>query len=242
MFNKSIIPNSFTLANLFCGFLALGLAAEGEYKNAAILIIIGMMFDSMDGRMARMLKVNSEMGLELDSLADVVTFGVAPAMLTFNIWFEDYEIFGLVFTGLFPLFGAYRLARFNITSSKTSLPYFIGVPITAAGGIVTFIVLLHNWVPGFVVALVLIVLSFLMISNIKIPSFKNVTLLKNGISGINGIIVTILIICSTYVVLVTKQKHFPYLIFVAIPMYIIFVLYQQRRKKRLEEFRQDDSD
>jgi len=206
----------------------LGLSADGEYKNAAILVIIGMIFDSMDGRVARILKVSSKMGLELDSLADVVTFGVAPAMLAYHIWFEHFELLGLMFTGLFPLFGAYRLARFNITASKKSTSHFIGVPIPAAGGFVLLLVLFHKWIPGFVVAMVLIGLCFLMVSKIKIPSFKNVHILKSGT------IITILIICSTYVVITTQHKHFPYLIFVAIPMYFIFIVYQMIRKRKLK--------
>ncbi|MDB5054943.1 MAG: CDP-diacylglycerol---serine O-phosphatidyltransferase [Bacilli bacterium] len=227
MLNKSSIPNLFTFANLFCGFISLGLSADGEFKNAAILVIIGMIFDSMDGRMARILKVSSNVGLELDSLADVVTFGVAPAMLAYHIWFQQFELIGLMFTGLFPLFGAYRLARFNMTASKKSASHFIGVPIPAAGGFVLLLVLFHKSIPGFVVAIVLIGLCFLMISKIKIPSFKNVHILKSGT------IITILIICSTYVVITTQHKHFPYLIFVAIPMYFIFIVYQIMRKRKL---------
>jgi CDP-diacylglycerol--serine O-phosphatidyltransferase len=225
MIKKSSIPNLFTFANLFCGFLSLGLSADGEFKNAAILVIIGMIFDSLDGRMARILKVSSEMGIELDSLADVITFGVSPAMLTYHIWFKEFGIVGLMFTGLFPLFGAYRLARFNITSSKKSVSYFTGVPITAAGGAVTLLVLLHKWIPGLIVGIVLVGLGLLMISKIKIPSFKNVNLLKSGTT------ITILMICSTYVVITTQHKHFPYLIFVAIPLYLIFVFYQVMRKR-----------
>src|SRR5574339_412502 len=108
-----------TIGNLYCGFLSIGFAASGEYKNAAILIIIGMMLDSMDGRLARMLKVNGALGKELDSLADVVTFGVAPSFLVYYTYFYQFGLLGLAVAGLFPLFGAYRLARFNISSDKT---------------------------------------------------------------------------------------------------------------------------
>jgi CDP-diacylglycerol---serine O-phosphatidyltransferase len=226
LFNKSSIPNLFTFANLFCGFISLGLSAEGEFKNAAILVIIGMIFDSMDGRMARILKVSSKMGLELDSLADVVTFGVAPAMLAYHIWFEQFELMGLMFTGLFPLFGAYRLARFNISASKKAASHFVGIPIPAAGGFVLLLVLFHKWIPGFVAAVILIGLCFLMVSKLKIPSFKNVHILNRRT------IITILIICSTYAVITTQHKNFPYLIFIAIPMYIIFIVYQMMRKRK----------
>ncbi|WP_017727900.1 CDP-diacylglycerol--serine O-phosphatidyltransferase, partial [Halalkalibacterium ligniniphilum] len=134
-----MIPNLFTLGNLYCGFLSIGYAANGQYNNAAILILIGMMLDSMDGRLARMLKANSSLGKELDSLADIVTFGVAPSFLVYYTYFDQFGLMGFMIAGLFPLFGAYRLARFNISSSKSSLHYFVGVPITAAGGILALL-------------------------------------------------------------------------------------------------------
>jgi len=80
---RRAIPNLFTLSNLFCGFISIVFTANGDFKNAAILILIGMMLDSMDGRLARMLNAQSEIGKELDSLADIVTFGVAPAILVY---------------------------------------------------------------------------------------------------------------------------------------------------------------
>src|SRR6476469_4493311 len=125
-----MIPNLFTLGNLYCGFLSVGFAAHSQYKNAAILIIIGMMLDSMDGRLARMLNVDSNLGKELDSLADIVTFGIAPSFLVYYTYFFHFGFLGLVVAGLFPLFGAFRLARFNISPKKSSLHYFVGVPIT----------------------------------------------------------------------------------------------------------------
>ena len=81
-----------TLGNLYCGFLSIGFAANGHFKNAAILIIIGVMLDSMDGRLARMLKADSTLGKELDSLADIVTFGVAPAFLIYYTYFNQFGL------------------------------------------------------------------------------------------------------------------------------------------------------
>src|SRR5574342_31866 len=140
-----MIPNMFTLGNLYCGFLSIGFAANGQFNNAAILILIGMMLDSMDGRLARMLKADSQLGKELDSLADIVTFGVAPSFLVYYTYFHNFGILGTLVAGLFPLFGAYRLARFNISTDKSSLNYFIGVPITAAGGIMAILTLFVIW-------------------------------------------------------------------------------------------------
>lgn len=103
------------------------------------------MLDSLDGRVARLLRVDSQMGKELDSLADVVTFGAAPAVLMYYTSFSNYGIIGLYIAGLFPLFGAYRLARFNVTPSSTSMKYFTGVPITASGRACCFLNIIFTY-------------------------------------------------------------------------------------------------
>lgn len=210
----------FTLGNLYCGFLSIGFAATGQYKNAAILILIGMMLDSMDGRLARMLKVSGALGKELDSLADVVTFGVAPSFLVYNTYFYQFDLLGLMVAGLFPLFGAYRLARFNISSDKTSLNYFIGVPITAAGGILALLTLFGDRIPSILTTVVFTGLCFLMVSRIRIPSFKEVPLPKYGT------IVTLFVGSLIFVVYRETKEQFPYLIYIAIPLYIAYLLYR----------------
>ncbi|TKC19479.1 CDP-diacylglycerol--serine O-phosphatidyltransferase [Robertmurraya kyonggiensis] len=214
------IPNMFTLGNLYCGFLSIGFAANGEYNNAAILILIGMMLDSMDGRLARMLKADSTLGKELDSLADIVSFGVAPSFLVYYTYFYQFELIGLVVAGLFPLFGAYRLARFNISSDKSSLNYFIGVPITAAGGILALLTLFGGEFPDIITTVVYTALCFLMISRIRIPSLKEVPLPKYGT------IVTVFIGCLLVVIYRGTYVKFPYLIYIAAPLYVAYVAYR----------------
>lgn len=214
------IPNMFTLGNLYCGFLSIGFAASGQFKNAAILILIGMMLDSMDGRLARMLNADSNLGKELDSLADIVTFGVAPSFLVYYTYFYQFELLGFVVAGLFPLFGAYRLARFNITSNKTTLNYFIGVPITAAGGIMALLTLFGDHIPNVVTTVIFTALCFLMVSRIRIPSLKEVPLPKYGT------IVTIFLGCLLYVIYKGTYEQFPYLIYIATPLYIAYLAYR----------------
>lgn len=214
------IPNMFTLGNLYCGFLSIGFAANGEYNNAAILILIGMMLDSMDGRLARMLKADSTLGKELDSLADIVSFGVAPSFLVYYTYFYQFELIGLIVAGLFPLFGAYRLARFNISSDKSSLNYFIGVPITAAGGILALLTLFGGELPDIITTVVYTALCFLMISRIRIPSLKEVPLPKYGT------IVTVFIGCLLVVIYRGTYDKFPYLIYIAAPLYVAYVAYR----------------
>jgi CDP-diacylglycerol--serine O-phosphatidyltransferase len=217
-FTKSI-PNMFTLGNLYCGFLSIGYAANGQYKNAAILILIGMMLDSMDGRLARMLKADSALGKELDSLADIVTFGVAPSFLVYYTYFYQFGLLGFMIAGLFPLFGAYRLARFNVSTSKASLNYFVGVPITAAGGIMALLTLFGDLVPNIVTTVIFTALCFLMVSKVRIPSLKEVPLPKYGT------IITIFLGCSLYIIFRGTYGQFPYLIYIATPLYIAYLAY-----------------
>lgn len=223
---RNSIPNLFTLLNLFFGFLSVMYSAIGDYKNAAILILIGMMLDSMDGRMARMLHVESELGKELDSLADIVTFGVAPAMMAYYSYFSYFGIPGMAVAGLFPLFGAYRLARFNINAVKSSLHYFTGVPITAGGGLLTLLTLFHGKMPSIILPIAFFVICFLMVSKVKIPSLKEVPLPKYGI------IITAFLGYAIYIVFRKEHHRFPYFIYVAIPLYISFIGYQLVRSKK----------
>ena len=215
-----MIPNMFTLGNLYCGFLSIGFAANGQFNNAAILILIGMMLDSMDGRLARMLKADSQLGKELDSLADIVTFGVAPSFLVYYTYFHQFGILGTLVAGLFPLFGAYRLARFNISTDKSSLNYFIGVPITAAGGIMAILTLFGDMIPNIVTTVVFTALGFLMVSRIRIPSFKEVPLPKYGT------IVTIFLGSLLFVIWKGTYGQFPYLIYIATPLYFAYLAYR----------------
>ncbi|MET3195376.1 CDP-diacylglycerol--serine O-phosphatidyltransferase [Bacillus sp. OAE603] len=223
---KRSIPNLFTLGNLYCGFLSIGFAADGQVRNAAILILIGMMLDSMDGRLARVLGVQTQLGKELDSLADIVTFGAAPSYLVYCTQFSNEGLLGLAIAGLFPLFGAYRLARFNVTPIATSLKYFTGVPITAAGGLVAFLTLFGDRIPQIVMITIFIALAFLMVSKIKIPSFKDIPIPKYGT------LVTLFLGYALYLVWHAKKEQWPFFIYIAIPLYIFFIFFQFIKSKK----------
>ncbi len=216
---KKQIPNICTLGNLYCGFLSIGYAANGQFKNAAVLVLIGMMLDSMDGRLARMLHAESPLGKELDSLADIVTFGVAPCFLVYYTIFFNSGLLGFAVSGLFPLFGAYRLARFNIASEKDTASYFTGVPITAAGGILALLTLFNDKVPSIATTVIYVVLCVLMVSTIKIPSLKKIPLPKYGT------IVTLFFASLFALVHFESPGKFPYLLYVAAPFYIIYLAY-----------------
>ncbi|MCM2532095.1 CDP-diacylglycerol--serine O-phosphatidyltransferase [Neobacillus pocheonensis] len=122
------VPNLFTIGNLLCGVFSITLNMSGFLQIAAIFIFFSAVLDLLDGRIARKLKVNSEFGVELDSLADIVSFGVAPALLFHSI--AAPSIFTSLAFILFPTMGALRLARFSV---KPTIGYFKGIPIPAAG-------------------------------------------------------------------------------------------------------------
>lgn len=166
--NKRLLPNIVTLSNLILGVLSLWLTMEEQYKEAAAAILLAMILDGLDGRLARRFKVTSDFGKELDSLSDLVSFGVAPALLTYASVLYVLGYIGLGVAIIFALCGAIRLARFNVLNIKT---YFVGIPITIAGPLLALFVLLSNRLPLYFYPVVTILLSYLMISQIKIPKY-----------------------------------------------------------------------
>jgi len=163
----NIIPNLFTLANLTFGFLSLVLTMNQIYNWAAGMILLSVLMDSLDGRVARRLAVSSEFGKELDSLSDLVSFGVAPAVLTYQAILSDFiGGWGLLIALLFALCGAIRLARFNLLNITD---YFVGVPITFAGGLVAFLNLFSQSIAAGIFAVLMVVLSGLMVSTLHVP-------------------------------------------------------------------------
>jgi CDP-diacylglycerol--serine O-phosphatidyltransferase len=143
---KSIIPNFFTLGNLVSGFTAIIQISRGEFVNAALFILAAMLFDALDGMMARLVRATSELGMQLDSLSDMVSFGIAPSYMLYEAFFFQFGFFGIIFSSLPAIFGAMRLAKYNITAKvnedKTS---FIGFPIpSAAITLVSYIVFIFD--------------------------------------------------------------------------------------------------
>lgn len=155
-------PDIVTLLNLSSGFLALYFASFGMFIHASIFILCGVFFDFMDGKFARWLKIESELGKNLDSLSDIVSFGIAPAFLLVMFFGGNMSV--LIVSVLFLVAGAYRLARFNVIKQKG----FIGMPITVNGIIIPILVIfgLKNL---YVYMAILFIFAFLMISKIRFP-------------------------------------------------------------------------
>ncbi|WP_206812277.1 CDP-diacylglycerol--serine O-phosphatidyltransferase [Paradesulfitobacterium ferrireducens] len=164
--NTRMIPSIFTLANLVFGFLSLVWTVDGKFKLAAGMVLLSVLMDSLDGKVARKLAVSSDFGKELDSLSDLVSFGVAPALLTYRLFLQDFGVWGLLIAIVFPVCGAIRLARFNILNIST---HFLGVPITFAGGFTALLVLFHGTVPWVIFPVSMVALSGLMVSSIRVP-------------------------------------------------------------------------
>jgi CDP-diacylglycerol--serine O-phosphatidyltransferase len=169
----SAIPHLFTLMNLAFGVFSIFLTMQGEFEKASLCVIGSLVADGLDGRLARLFKADGEFGKELDSLADVVAFGTAPAILLYQMVLHDFGFYGMAFAVIFPMCGALRLARFNII--KTS-GFFQGVPITAAGTLLSCLAFYSmQEVKAPVKPLfpaVVLVLAYLMISTIPYPDFK----------------------------------------------------------------------
>jgi len=176
-----VLPNLFTAASIFTGVLSIVKASQGDFVVAAWLIFLSLVFDGLDGRVARLTHTTSRFGVEFDSLADIVAFGVAPAMLIYFQIGHDYGRFGILVSALYVIFGAIRLARFNVTHGVGDPNVFIGVPIPTAAVFVASTSLLLAEHPslqllrGTVLGLSLVV-ALLMVSNIRYPSFKKVDL------------------------------------------------------------------
>ncbi|WP_020620108.1 CDP-diacylglycerol--serine O-phosphatidyltransferase [Paenibacillus daejeonensis] len=179
MITKSI-PNLFTIGNLFLGVVAIILVFNERPEYAAMMVIIAMLLDGVDGKVARALNVQSEFGKELDSLSDVISFGVAPAFIMYVVAFQELNpAAAWIITALFPICGALRLARFNVVPGTPG--YFIGLPIPAAGGVLCTLALFYQDIPVAVLLLSMIVLSYLMVSKVKYPNFKKVGIPKGSI-------------------------------------------------------------
>lgn len=212
MFPKRILaPGFLTVMNLFLGFYAIILTAGGSFGPAAWLVIIAAIFDAFDGKVARATKASSKFGVEFDSLADVVSFGLAPSFLIYQVQLHTMGPAGLIISFFPLLFGSIRLARFNVELSGMEKVNFRGLPIPAAAGTVAaFIIFNYNiwgelWMPSLIMPLAIIV-SVLMVSTLEfdaLPKFN----FKSGKK--NSLQLTILLVCLTLATFFPQKTIFP---------------------------------
>lgn len=198
-----ILPNLFTTLNIFCGFIAVVFALDGKFISAAYSIVIAGVFDGLDGKIARATRTTSKFGVEYDSMADLISFGMAPALM-FYLWkLAPLGRVGWLGAFLFTVCGALRLARFNTQAGTVSSDYFVGLPIPASAGMLAATMLFcqrvgidGNISPIFFLVTVY-ALSFLMVSNIRYHSFKKPELFKKmNFNGLVGIILIFIFIAA----------------------------------------------
>jgi CDP-diacylglycerol--serine O-phosphatidyltransferase len=176
-----LLPSLFTVGNMLCGFAALLHAIHGRLELSGWLILLAGVLDGLDGRIARLTRATSDFGKEYDSLADVVSFGVAPAVLAYQWGLRGIGRWGWAVAFLFLVAGSVRLARFNVHAGEGDRRFFIGLPIPAGAGALTVMVLLSpeqvspRW-QAFAVWPFVLIVALLMVSTVRYRSFKNLNL------------------------------------------------------------------
>lgn len=193
-----VLPNIFTTMNIFCGFYAVIASIDGKFVAAATAILIAGVFDLLDGKIARATNTTSRFGVEYDSLADLVSFGIAPGVMMYLWALKPMGRIGWLAAFLFMVCGALRLARFNTQSGSISSDYFVGLPIPGGAGMNAVTVLICHEL-GFadranpvVILVMLYTLSFLMVSTIRYESFKRPELFMK--MNFNVLVASILIL------------------------------------------------
>lgn len=231
-----ILPNLFTTASLFCGFLGMTWAVEGKFEMCAVAIFVSALFDGLDGKVARLTGTSSEFGIQLDSLADLVAFGVTPAFMIYQWQLHEFGRLGLLASFLLIACGALRLARFNVQTSISPKAYFIGLPIPAGGCALASLVLFEPYIAGHAIhsvlplfSLILVYcLSFLMVSTVRYYSFKEAGMFKaHPFSSMVTVIVLFVMVAS-------QPKFLGFIIFacylISGPIYTIFFLARRSSK------------
>jgi CDP-diacylglycerol---serine O-phosphatidyltransferase len=196
-----ILPNLFTTGSLFAGFYGMVATMNGDYRTAAIWILVSSVFDGLDGKVARATGTTSKFGVEYDSLADLVAFGVAPGLLMYSWALKPFGRLGWLAAFLFVVCGALRLARFNVQVNTVESKRFVGLPIPAAASIVSATVLFFHhfgWDSYRRIAILVLIyfVAFLMVSNFRYYSFKDPELIKRQPFGFLVLAVILLIIVA----------------------------------------------
>ncbi len=226
--SKSVYPNAVTALNVLSGFISIVLASQNEIKYAALFIFVASFFDLIDGLVARMMKTSSKFGVELDSLSDVVSFGAAPSFLIYKVFFVNYGVLGILLSSIILISGTFRLARFNVQLERIDTKLdFKGLPIpVSAVAIAALVLFYYNGLtiaePFYhIVIPMVILLSFLMVSNIKYNTLPKV----KKMSSMEKTLFFAILIAALVLVVITSGKAFFYLILTHILFGIFRYLY-----------------
>ena len=233
-----ILPNLFTTGNLFCGFWAIIAVFQEKFFFAAVAILVASVFDFLDGKVARLSRATSKFGVEFDSLADLVSFGVAPALLAFSWALRPYGKFGWLAAFLFVACGALRLARFNVQTSSGEAKYYKGLPIPAAAFLIALTILLYHrlietgWVKDIVILVMIYALAFLMVSKIRYFSFKEFDLAKKKPFSLFIFVVLSMVVIVMEPIIVLFVFSLLYVL--SGPFNILLAWHKQKALKRME--------
>jgi len=234
-----LVPSLFTAGNLMCGFFSIIATFNGEFIHAALFIILANVLDGIDGYAARLTKTTSRFGVEFDSLADVVSFGVAPAVLVYLWALVPWQTWGWLAACTYVVCGALRLSRFNVQSQGVSKSYFVGLPIPAAAQMITSTVLLYYYLggegsPSRHVTLLLVIygLAALMVSSIPYFSLKNNDIKKRHPVWmlVSAIILITLFIAQRYLMFFTVVLLYT----LSGPLLWCLATYKHQRERRRE--------
>jgi len=234
-----LIPSLFTAGNLMCGFFSVIATFNGEFVNAALFIILANILDGIDGYAARLTKTTSRFGLEFDSLADVVSFGVAPAVLVYIWALVPWNNWGWLAACTYVTCGALRLSRFNVQAQGVSKSHFVGLPIPAAAQMITSTVIMYYYLggegsPNRHVTLLLVIygLAVLMVSNVPYFSLKNNDIKKRHPIWmlVSGIILITLFIAERHLMFFTVVLLYT----LSGPLLWCLTTHKHRRERRQE--------
>jgi CDP-diacylglycerol--serine O-phosphatidyltransferase len=239
-----ILPNLLTTGNLLCGFWAIISVFQEQFYFAAVAILLASVFDAFDGKVAKLSGTTSKFGMQFDSLADLVSFGIAPALLAFSWALRPYGKFGWLAAFTFVACGAIRLARFNVLASSGETKYFKGLPIPAAASMIAFTILLYlrlietNWVKDIVILVMIYILAFLMVSNIRYFSFKELGLAKRKpLSSFVFVVLSLIVIVMEPVVVLSAFVLFYVL---SGPVSMVWAWRKKRILRRMEPVPEED--
>ncbi len=235
-----ILPNLFTTASLFCGFYSVIASIRGDFEHAALAIAFSVILDGLDGKIARFTKTSSKFGAEYDSLCDLVAFGVAPAVLAYSWALMSFGRYGWLTAFLFVLCGALRLARFNVQTSIINSSVFNGLAIPAAASVIVTTVLLFYYMGGqgrfdhISILAGTLILSLLMVSNIKYYSFKNVDFFsrKPFMTFVLIVFMLIVIVLEPQIMLFVMALGYT----VSGPAWVIFKTAKKYKQAGVEEY------
>ncbi len=233
-----LLPNVLTTFGLFAGFFAIILAIKGQYAEAAIAIFVAMLWDGLDGRVARLTNTQSEFGAQYDSMADMVSFGIAPALLMYFWQFADLGKIGWIGAFVYTTASALRLARFNTQIGIEDKRYFQGLPSPAAAALIAGMVWTKEIIGAtsydqylsFVSWIIMVGAGILMVSNIRYYSFKGINL--KGRSSFKLLLLTTLII----IIIILLPSAILFIFFFAYALSgLIMTIIDVRKKRKLKK-------